>query len=180
MVCLLTPRSGVFLHLPTLDESQPCVEWLRSYDVPVWYPWQKEQASNAKWASLAPPVHLLQIGTGAIVRSPSTLPTDVNTTAQHASSTPLDPTVVITTNAAPITQAEITQADIPSQPPPSWQDFFTFQKEHNHRQSERESLLDRQQHLARENKPPTKSAKVFHWVKDSSGQFVCESISKKW
>ncbi len=44
-----------------------------------------------------------------------------------------------------------------------------------------ETSLDKQKRLARENQPPTKSAKVFHWTKDiSSNGYVREQVSKRW
>ncbi len=64
--------------------------------------------------------------------------------------------------------------------PPSWQKFFDLQAERNRRQLERESVQDRERRLARERKPPIKSAKVFHWDKNNSREFIRESVSKKW
>ncbi len=83
MACSKTPCTGVFLHLPPRDESQPHVEWLHRLNIPVWYPWGKEQASNVKWASLAPPVHLLQSGTETIMtKHPSTATTKDTSTSE--------------------------------------------------------------------------------------------------
>ena len=64
-------RSGVFLHMPPKDGSQPSVEWFCSYDIPVWYPWGEEQAKNPNFSKLAPPTHLLQLGTTTISKSPT-------------------------------------------------------------------------------------------------------------
>ncbi len=63
----------------------------------------------------------------------------------------------------------------------SWDSFLSSRKLLRQRIEQAESSLDKQKRLARENQPPTKSAKVFHWVKDiSSNGYVREQVSKRW
>ncbi|KJA16736.1 hypothetical protein HYPSUDRAFT_147368 [Hypholoma sublateritium FD-334 SS-4] len=149
-----TARTGIFLHLPPRDELQPDVEWFCSYHVPVWYPWGKEQASNGKWAHLAPP-------------------------KSNAASDPDQPSSVDSAMDAPSTKSHAVSepVELPSSP---WKTFFALRAERNGRQLSRESPQDRERREARERQPPVKSAKVFHWIETSPGNYVREAISKKW
>ncbi len=63
----------------------------------------------------------------------------------------------------------------------SWNYFLSSRKLLRQRIELAETSLDKQKRLARENQPPTKSAKVFHWTKDiSSNGYVREQVSKRW
>ncbi|KJA14090.1 hypothetical protein HYPSUDRAFT_209003 [Hypholoma sublateritium FD-334 SS-4] len=168
-----TVRAGVFLHLPPRDELQPEVEWFCSYHVPVWYPWEKEQASNRKWAHLAPPVHVLQMGTTNITINPSPIPIAVN---HDTASLPLP---INSPTNVPSSDIHVPPALV-DRPSSHWTSFFASQAERNRRQLSRESVQDRERREARERQPPVKSAKVFHWIKTSAGHFVREAVSKKW
>ncbi len=99
-----TVRTGVFLRLPPRDELQPGIEWFRSYHIPVWYPWDKDQASNSKLVHLAPPVHILQIGTSNMTTNPSLI-------AQKSSSTHASASAKNT--AVPDSHAKNTATDAP-------------------------------------------------------------------
>ncbi len=63
----------------------------------------------------------------------------------------------------------------------SWNCFLSSRKLLRQRIESAETSVDKQKRLARENQPPTKSAKVFHWIKDiSSNGYVREQVSKRW
>ncbi|KJA14962.1 hypothetical protein HYPSUDRAFT_121599, partial [Hypholoma sublateritium FD-334 SS-4] len=63
----------------------------------------------------------------------------------------------------------------------SWHSFLSSRKPLQQRIEQTETSVDKQKRLARERQPPTKSAKVFHWIKVISGDgYVREQVPKKW
>ncbi len=63
----------------------------------------------------------------------------------------------------------------------TWNQFHESRQASNQRLEQTETTLERQKRLAREQQPPTASAKVFRWVKDiDSDGYVREQVSKRW
>ncbi len=63
----------------------------------------------------------------------------------------------------------------------SWNCFLSSRQLLRQRIGLAETSVDKQKRMARENQPPTNSAKVFHWIKDiSSNGYVREQVSKRW
>ncbi|KJA13375.1 hypothetical protein HYPSUDRAFT_151668, partial [Hypholoma sublateritium FD-334 SS-4] len=62
-----------------------------------------------------------------------------------------------------------------------WQKFSEARKVLTQRMEQTETERQRQTRLDRARKPPTKSAKVFRWVKDDvTNIYIREQVSKKW
>ncbi len=86
--------------------------------------------------------------------------------------------ITISSTGAPAVAPNIAQKD---QFLASWHAFLSSRKALRQRIEQAETSVDKQKRLQREKQPPAKSAKVFHWAKDSSGNgYVREQVSKKW
>lgn len=168
---LATPRSGIFLHLGAGNGSQPSVEFFYRFGVPVWYPWGKDQASNAKWAHIAPLAYQLQLGTTSITRAPRPIfkVSEAILQCSGGEDRLADTGSALNKTPSPTIQA----ANI-------WE-FFARRKEINQRSLQTETSMDRHRRLQRERQPPTASAKVFRWIRDiHTGQLLREMVSAKW
>ncbi len=62
----------------------------------------------------------------------------------------------------------------------SWHIFLSSRKLLRQRIEQTETSVEKEKRLARERQPPTKSAKVFHWTKDTLGSYVRELVPKRW
>ncbi len=62
----------------------------------------------------------------------------------------------------------------------SWHVFLSSRKILCQRIQQTETSVEKEKRMARERQPPTKSAKVFHWSKDTLGSYVRELVPKRW
>ena len=62
----------------------------------------------------------------------------------------------------------------------SWHQFLSSRKLLRQNIEQTETSVDKEKRLARERRPPTKSARVFHWTKDALGGYVRELVPKRW
>jgi len=143
-------RIGVFLNITRPEQRQFSVDWFVKFNVPVWYPWgknEKEAASNSPSLSrLAPlPHHLQQVAT-ILHKSP------------HRS-LPEEGEVVV-----------------PAIQP--WIVFLADCKVVNADMERGEKLQERQQRLTCKRQPPTTNAKVFQWKKDFNDVYQCMQVPK--
>ncbi|KJA28283.1 hypothetical protein HYPSUDRAFT_197188 [Hypholoma sublateritium FD-334 SS-4] len=166
-------RSGTFLHLIAQDSFQPSVEWFCKYHVPVWYHWGPEQASNPRFAELAPPTYLLQMSATAFTRSPSRPESETSDT--------ILPQEIVTLHAATVRVIHPLASSQHDRFLASWNLFLLSRKSLRQRIEQAETPLEQHKRLSRERHPPTKSAKVFRWIKDVTGDgYIRTQVSKKW
>ena len=158
-------RTGTFLKIQDGIGSytQPDPTWYYQYGVPVWYPWDKELASNPLYHYLAPLPEQLQDATTFITKSPS------------RSLTP----PALQVSASAIAPASEPQCPRQTHSTAKMDEFFRLRSERNNRILARESPEKRQQRLSREKQPPTTSARVFEWIVNREGEYVCEEVSRK-
>ena len=151
-------RAGVFLYIPgdrSKCISQPNVEWFVEYSVPVWYRWDPKLVSP-KNQYLAPLAHQLQSADGFIRKSPSLLPSSMDTSMDN--------------NQPEQVPAPTARMDA----------FFKIRDERTARLKDNETPQQRALRISRENQHPTVNARVFEWTPNELGEFVSEEILSKW
>ncbi|KDR77508.1 hypothetical protein GALMADRAFT_138610 [Galerina marginata CBS 339.88] len=140
------PRVGTFLNILNPEPDQPSVEWLYSWDIPVWY--CPSGTGHHKLRHLQPPPHILQAATTFISKTPSLLPPP-----------PLSP------RRQPQEYSrheykDVLKAYLATKP---WQPFFIAREQRNKEILANENEQNRQIRLGRERNPPITSAEVFVW-----------------
>ena len=159
-------RTGTFLKVKDGSITQPDPTWFYMYGVPVWYPWDRDLASNLAYGYLAPLPEQLQEATTLLLKSPSP-PT-----------TPLSSSVLL-----PPFDSQTPPATHPrTRQPPStakMEEFFRLRAERNARTLARETPGQRIVRLSREKNPPTVSARVFEWIVCQDDEYICEEVSRK-
>ena len=158
-------RTGTFIDLWNKDHFQPSIYWFCAYHVPVWYRWGDEEATNPIFANFSPHVHQLQIGTTFFTSNPSLSMPETAISQGSRGRSDMKATEISTQHEQEL---------------PPWQKFFETRKALTQRMEQTETERERQTRLNRERKPPTKSAKVFRWIKDDANVYVREQVSKKW
>ncbi|KAG6905969.1 hypothetical protein DXG01_016612 [Tephrocybe rancida] len=139
-----THRVGTFVDI--FDPDAPKVTWMCLHQVPVWYKWGTDEASNTTLRSLAPLTHQLQSAATVLTVVPTP---PMSSTIVHMDNLPTTP------------------ANEPD-PPRAYFAFFAAREARNARRLVSETVADRQIRLNRERKPPKASAKVFIWEADES------------
>ncbi|KAG6912712.1 hypothetical protein DXG01_012700, partial [Tephrocybe rancida] len=147
-------RTGTFLNITAPTAAQPRVSWLCKYNVPVWYRWGPEQASDPSYEHFAPLPWQMQNAVDALAgltQAARVLAVD---------SSVVDPDVV---------DQSVVKLD---DRPPDYIAFFAARDVRNAKRLLTERPGDRQARLDRERKPPVASAKVFEWI--------CHHLTGEW
>jgi len=142
-------RVGLFLNLIKPAEQQFSVDWFLQFRVPVWYPWGKAESDTASRQS-------------SFSRF-APLPYQLQEVGTFLHKTP---TVSVHSRE---------HADVES---PPWVAFFAKREVLNGKRLVWEKEVDKQIRLRREKQPPTASAKVFEWLKNSRGVYERIAIAK--
>ena len=164
MICdfsLHCPRVGTFLDLQNPDPEQPTVEWLYSWDIPVWY---RPDCSNPL---LQPPPYILQVATTFICKTPSLSRAPSPSRALSPARAPSPPPPEYSS----LDYQKAQQAYIATKP---WEPFFADQLVKRQKVLAKETPREREARLNRERKPPTLSAVVWQW--DWSGDGTIELV----
>jgi len=143
-------RVGLFIRLLQPDVHQYSVDWFLQFNVPVWYPWGKQEADSAARGSsiarLAPLPYQLQEATTMIHKTPG--------------------------NAMPWNSAPPPLSVAP------WLAFFERRKASAAKMMTWEKVEDRQRRIQREIQPPIANANVFEWRQDDHGVFRRTAVVK--
>ena len=157
-ICSFSPnttRTGIFMHLSSQNQLQPPLQWFYNLHIPVWYPWNDTVSKDPNFKDFAPLPHQLQ---------------------------------QMTDDFSPVTHRRVTNdiTPTPSLPAPPastmkrpWQIFFEIREVHNNERIKSETPIQKQQRLSRLQNPPKRSAKVFEWLPDDSGELRRMGVSSK-
>ena len=169
------PRVGTFLDIQKPEPEQPSVEWLYSWDIPVWY---RPGGDNPK---LQPPPHILQLATTFISKTPfpsrvvsaSRAPPPQRIPSPQRAQSPQPPTEYSSHE-----YEKAKKAYIATKP---WDTFFAKREPKRQEILAKESKKESQARLNREKRPPTVSADVFlwEWSTDSTIALVRTRVGKK-
>jgi len=169
-VALFSPhvwRTGAFIYItpgdPYLRETrvQRNVEWFVTYDVPVWYRWDKEAASLRENQHLAPLEFQLQQTDSFMRKSPSPLLSDTSPAVNNDDNLP-----VVNADDPPISTVKMDA-------------FFKLREEQTARLMARETPKQYADRHSREGQHPTVNTRVFEWTANGDGEFVREEIMTK-
>ncbi|PPQ66511.1 hypothetical protein CVT24_007060 [Panaeolus cyanescens] len=174
-------RIGTLVDLEEIKIGDPCkfVARLKKFHIPVWYHWSPKYEGDVHLSPLAPPPSHVQILLSATVPSPMPS-THLSTLASPASR---GQSLLSETAPPPIPPADTSAtsvADSQESNIPKWKLWLQKKEERNRRLMSLETEDQRAARLQREQNPPTSSAKVFIWERDSAGQWNREIVGKKY